>query len=225
MKTAVICAMEEEIKPITGLIPNTLRRREAGIDLSEIDFDGHTVLIALSGVGKANAASCAQHLISTHGCDRIINVGMAGSCGAVPLGGVIVPDKAVYHDLPMEWVALQSPFVESFTPDESLAQAAVSMCSRLEIPCARGTLATGERFVDDSADRADIRNRTGCSCIDMEGAAIAHVAMKNGVPFVCIKVMSDSADNSALDSFNDSLTVKEYCLRSAAIVCGMLTEL
>ena len=224
MKTAVICAMEEEIKPILSLIPNTLRRREAGIDLCEIDFDGHKVLIALSGVGKANAASCAQHLISAHGCDRIINVGMAGSCGSAPLGGVIVPDRVVYHDLPMEWAALQAPFVDSFTPDESLAQSAVFMCSRLEIPCARGTLATGERFVSVSADRADIQKRTGCSCVDMEGAAIAHVAMKNGVPFACIKVMSDSADDSALDSFNASLTVKEYCLRSAAIVCGMLTE-
>ena len=223
MKTAVICAMEEEIRPIIDVIPNTLRRREAGIELCEIDFDGHQVLIALSGVGKANAASCAQHLISAHGCGRIINIGMAGSCGSVPLGGVIVPDTAVYHDLPMEWVKMQSPFVDSFTPDESLAKLAVSICSQLDIPCSRGTLATGERFVNDSADRADIRARTGCSCIDMEGAAIAHVAMKNGVPFACIKIMSDSADDVAQDSFNNS--IKEYRLRSAAIVYGMLTEL
>ena len=34
-------------------------------------------------------------------------------------------------------------------------------------------------------------------CTEMEGAAIAHTAWKNGVPYVVIRAISDKADDSA----------------------------
>ena len=38
---------------------------------------------------------------------------------------------------------------------------------------------------------------TGACCTEMEGAAIAHAAFRNGIPFVIIRAISDKADNSA----------------------------
>ena len=42
-----------------------------------------------------------------------------------------------------------------------------------------------------------IIKNTGALCTEMEGAAIAHAAWRNGVPFVVIRAISDKADNSA----------------------------
>ena len=40
-------------------------------------------------------------------------------------------------------------------------------------------------------------NDTNALCTEMEGAAIAHGAWRNGVPFVVIRAISDKADDSA----------------------------
>ena len=37
----------------------------------------------------------------------------------------------------------------------------------------------------------------------MEGAAIGHTCYVNNIPFVIIRVMSDKADGSAHDNFNE----------------------
>ena len=44
---------------------------------------------------------------------------------------------------------------------------------------------------------AKIIANTGAYCTEMEGAAIAHTAWKNGIPFVILRAISDKADDSA----------------------------
>ena len=53
----------------------------------------------------------------------------------------------------------------------------------------------------------------------MEGAAIAHTAWRNGVPFVIIRAISDKADNSAqMDYPTFEAAAAKRC---AAVTCEM----
>jgi adenosylhomocysteine nucleosidase len=58
-------------------------------------------------------------------------------------------------------------------------------------------VATGDLFVAEKAAKDAIIAKTDALCTEMEGAAIAHTAYRNGVPFVIIRAISDKADNSA----------------------------
>ena len=60
-----------------------------------------------------------------------------------------------------------------------------------------GTVASGDQFVCDQVQKETIVKNTCAICTEMEGAAIAHAAWRNGVPFVVIRAISDKADNSA----------------------------
>ena len=60
-----------------------------------------------------------------------------------------------------------------------------------------GRVASGDLFVADRKAKERIIQRTGALCTEMEGAAIAHTAYRNGVPFVVIRAISDKADDSA----------------------------
>ena len=55
-------------------------------------------------------------------------------------------------------------------------------------------------------------------CVEMEGAAIAHIACKNDVPFVIIRAMSDNADETAREELVEKhFDISEYCDKAADI--------
>jgi len=60
-----------------------------------------------------------------------------------------------------------------------------------------GRVASGDQFVAEKAVKQRIIDVTGGLCTEMEGAAIAHTAYRNGVPFVILRAISDKADDSA----------------------------
>mgnify|MGYP000293281893 CR=1 FL=1 len=60
-----------------------------------------------------------------------------------------------------------------------------------------GRVATGDQFVADKALKETIIQNTGAYCTEMEGAAIAQAAYRNGIPYVILRAISDKADDSA----------------------------
>ena len=60
-----------------------------------------------------------------------------------------------------------------------------------------GRVASGDLFVAEKSAKERIIERTNAICTEMEGAAIAQTAYRNGVPFVILRAISDKADDSA----------------------------
>ena len=58
-------------------------------------------------------------------------------------------------------------------------------------------MASGDQFICSFEQKEKIIADTAAVCAEMEGAAIAHTAYRNGVPFVVIRAISDKADDSA----------------------------
>lgn len=63
-----------------------------------------------------------------------------------------------------------------------------------------GTIATGDRFVTGDAMRTAAIEATHADCVEMEGAAIAHIAAKNSVDCLVLRAISDNCDE-AYDAF------------------------
>ena len=56
---------------------------------------------------------------------------------------------------------------------------------------------SGDQFVSDKDKKKWLVDNFAGSCTEMEGAAIAHAAYLNKVPFLIIRAISDKADDSA----------------------------
>jgi adenosylhomocysteine nucleosidase len=56
---------------------------------------------------------------------------------------------------------------------------------------------SGDQFVSDKAKKQWLVDNFAGYCTEMEGAAIAHAAYLNKVPFLIIRAISDKADDSA----------------------------
>lgn len=143
--------------------------------------DGTALLV--TGLGKVRSATAlTRHLAAHPGrYRRVVNIGTAGALH-LQHAGLYVPSRVVEHDLSAaELTALGYPVRDSW-----------------EIPDGDGTvLATGDTFVNDEAQREQLSQRA--DLVDMEGAALVHVCAEFGLPIRLVKVVSDYADDSAMD--------------------------
>ena len=166
---------------------------------------GKDVTVVQSGVGKVNAAVCAQILISDMGADVLINTGIAGSLDAnIDIGDMVISTDAVHHD--MKAVAFGYPRGQvpgmktfSFPADEELVKMAAKANRKAnpDIQTFTGRIVSGDEFVASDEKKDELSRFFGGLCTEMEGAAIAHTAYLNHIPYVIIRAISDKADGSA----------------------------
>lgn len=203
-KLGIIGAMDVEVATLKERMENKTVRTIAGSDYCEGKLEGLDVVVVQCGVGKVNAALCAQILCSCFAVTHIVNTGIAGSLNAeLDIGDFVISQDAVYHDMDATnfgYPMCQVPGmpVLAFPADKDLAKAALLAAEQIHPGHVRmGRVATGDQFVAEKCLKETIISNTGAYCTEMEGAAIAHTAWKNGVPFVIIRAISDKADDSA----------------------------
>ncbi|MBR4017172.1 MAG: 5'-methylthioadenosine/adenosylhomocysteine nucleosidase [Oscillospiraceae bacterium] len=206
MKLGIIGAMDVEVATLKQLMQNKSERTVAGAVYCEGILEGLSVVVVQCGVGKVNAALCVQALCDLFMVTHIVNTGVAGSLNAsLDIGDLVISSDAIYHDFDCHvlndyYVVGQVPglSVRAFPADKMLTELAYSVADKA---CpghtAIGTIASGDQFVCGKEQKQQIVDDTNALCTEMEGAAIAHGAWRNGVPFVIIRAISDKADDSA----------------------------
>jgi len=81
-------------------------------------------------------------------------------------------------------------------------------------------VASGDAFVTEASLRARIVERFAPACVEMEGAAVAQVAIANGVPFAILRSVSDLAGHEASMSYEEFAVAAAHT--SARVVMAML---
>jgi len=77
---------------------------------------------------------------------------------------------------------------------------------------------SGTAFVADAAYRTYLSERLHAQCVDMETAALAHVARANGVPFIAFRSLSDLAGAEGFNADVAALFASGLAERNAAAV-------
>ena len=231
-KLGIIGAMDVEVATLKEKMENKAVRTIAGSDYCEGKLEGMDVVVVQCGVGKVNAALCAQILCSCYGVTHIVNTGIAGSLNAeLDIGDFVVSRDAVYHDMDATnfgYPMCQVPGmpVLAFPADDMLIRAAYQAADAAHSGHVRiGRVATGDQFVAEKTLKEKIIRNTGAYCTEMEGAAIAHTAWKNGVPFVILRAISDKADDSAeMDYPTFEAAAAKRCAQVAQSLAKRLAE-
>ena len=201
----IIGAMETEVKMLRSRLENQKCSEAVGLTFYEGTIGNKNVIIVKSGVGKVNAALCAQALVLKFGASKIINTGIAGACGGgLKIFDFVASTEAVYHDMDVEFFGYKAGQVPGFEPffkaDEKMTECAekafLNTKFASEHKILKGRIASGDQFISDSKVKNAIKEKFAPLCVEMEGAAIAHACTLNKVPFVIIRCMSDMADDS-----------------------------
>ena len=174
---AIIGAMDEEVAMLKEKMTEVQVESRACMEFYKGKLEGKDTVVVRSGIGKVNAAMCAQILADRYAPSCIINTGIAGSLDArINIGDIVISTDALQHDMDARafgYEAGQIPRVDtlSFPADETLVTLAKECCSRVNPEIGTFT--------------------------EMEGAAIAQVCYFNRIPFLILRAISDKADDSA----------------------------
>ncbi|MBP3656257.1 MAG: 5'-methylthioadenosine/adenosylhomocysteine nucleosidase [Clostridia bacterium] len=223
MRVGIICAGDREVAPFLPVIDRCRVTEKAMLRFYEGQISGVDIAALYSGVCKVNAAIAAQILIDSFGVNIIINAGTAGGMREdLNVFDLAISTETAYHDVAPDILTGFHPWMETvyFKADPQLLELSRKAVRRLE-PEGRvywGRMVTGEAFISDAGRKA-INERFSPLTVDMETASIAHVCHVNGIPFISIRCITDTAAHSGSAHF------EENCARASAIAKEMTAAL
>ena len=204
MKLGIIGAMAVEVELLKERMGDIRTESRSGMEFYTGKLGNVDAVVVQCGVGKVNAAICAQTLCAVYEVTHLVNTGIAGSLDAkLDIGDLVVSRDAMYHDFDCvhfgyEMGRVPGMDVTAFPADNAMIQYALLAGQEVHPGHVRlGRIASGDLFVAEKCAKNAIIEKTGAVCTEMEGAAIAHAAYRNSVPFVVLRAISDKADDSA----------------------------
>ena len=214
-KIAIIGAMDCEIEDIKKEVSDLKEQNYADLKIFTGTINNKVVILAQSGVGKVNAALNTQYIIDTFKPNIIINTGVAGGiANGLDVGDVVIGTYLVQHDFDVTVLGYARGYmctgIEKDKPtkyycDKNLIET-FQTCLEQNMPVTKihqGIIASGDKFVSGKEIKKEINEYFGALAVEMEGCAIAHTCFANNVPFVIIRCMSDTADDSVKETYSE----------------------
>ena len=221
----ILCPSDTELAPLLAHIQSPRTAQKAMLTFHKGTLAGANVVAVYSGVCKVNAAIAAQILIDTFGASAIFVVGTAGGMAEdVQLFDTVISQQTVYHDVADDILTEYHPWMPTnfFPADAKLLALAEAYSQLAPFPIRFGTIATGEAFITD-AGRAEICQKFAPLCVDMETASVAHVCYANGIPFLGVRSITDTAAHQGIENFEKNC--EQASERAAAAAMGILALL
>ena len=195
MKIGVIIAMDIEYRQMRDAIGGDTGR-----------LGNNDIVLWQCGIGKVNAAVGTMRLIQEHHPNAILSTGLAGGIDPqMQVGDILAATQCVYHDVDCGGIASGGvcPIGQvqglpaRYDADQRLLDHALKVESgKRKAESERlvtGLICTGDQFITDR-ERQNVIKRNfvdGLAC-DMESAAIAQTCYLMKVPFMSLRVISDT---------------------------------
>lgn len=165
-------------------------------------FEGYNSLI--TGIGKINAAYELTKAIQNKRPSLVVNLGSAGS-NYFQRGEVVYCTKFVQRDMDVRGLGYEL-YETPLSGLPPLLEYGLAMEGIRE-----GVCGTGDNFEMGHVV-------TAYNIVDMEAYALAMITMKENIPFLCLKYISDGADDNAAEDW----TIQVH---KAAVAYGELLKL
>jgi adenosylhomocysteine nucleosidase len=185
---ALIAAMDEELSDLRRFMTVTGVDERGGFVVYRCTHFGKQVLLVRSGVGRQRADRASRFLFDHYPVTAVVSFGFAGALnGSLRIGDVVACSSMICSD---------RSYGPRCSSDSALVSAARS-CSEPGLSCGVGV--TAPRLVASRSAKIALLETSEADIVDMESYWIGVVAAENGVPFVAVRSVSDSATDSLPD--------------------------
>lgn len=192
MKIGIIVAMSKELALLRPILNSTDTTVVNGLQFLHGSVANHQVVALQCGIGKVNAAIGTVTMIEHFAPDCIINTGVAGGADKqVSIMDIVVGEKVAYYDV---WCGPECEIgvVQGLPPYFCASKSIIEKMPKSPL-LKYGLIVSGDQFVESIQKVEKIKeNFPDAFAIDMESGAIAQVCELMKVPFLSMRVVSDS---------------------------------
>lgn len=220
----IIGAMQEEVELLLEGLEDAGKTEYPGVTLHRGLLDGLEVLVTVGGIGKVNAAMTSTYLLMA-GATQVVFTGVAGGIHPeLQVGDIVVSSDCVQHDVDVTALGYRLGEIPgeilSWPADEQLRALALEAAHEVQgVNVTGGRVVSGDTFVASPEKVAWLWQTFGAACAEMEGAAVAQVCARHGVPYVVIRSVSDTAGGDANVDYREFMPI--VARHSAQVVRGM----
>lgn len=200
-----VIAMEIEALPILNLLNTNKQFTLAGKKCYKGELFGNDVILIVSEIGKVNASSATQAIITRYPeIDKIINIGIAGAVNPnLKICDVCVVEKTMQYDFDVTSV-LDVPLGYITNIKQQYIYTNKKMYGNLMSVFKHSvSVATADRF-SSKIEEAELIKSLDCDLREMELGSIAQVCHLNQIPFISIKTISDTANGDTTGEFEEN---------------------
>lgn len=204
MKIGFVIADENEYYPFLDFAKENnakecIRRNRESVEFS---YMGKDIVAVKAGIGKVNAATVAAFLIADDNVDAIISFGLSGAISGLSKNDIVAGSS--YTECDFDLTAIGYPLgkkpqeVYIYEADKKLLDTALEIDGVKSAKCGCGDL-----FLADKEKKNLYKDTFGINEFDMETGAEASVCHDAGIPFLAIRQISDTADDTAAESYRE----------------------
>jgi adenosylhomocysteine nucleosidase len=242
--TAILGAYGDEITLLLEKVEHKKEYTIGGLTFTEGSLNGRHVVVALTGIGKVNAAITTTLAIEHFHPAEVLFSGIAGGIDpALSPGDLVIGTKLAYHDYGTLADSLvpdptRNPGTHQENPlffpcNDTLLKIAekISRGLTLEIPIeghppphiVSGILVTGDVFITSYPASRKLWQQWHAEATDMESAAVAQTCWQRNIPFIIVRSLSDAADSEAEKDIHRFYRVAAH--NAALLVIALTGEL
>lgn len=204
MKIGFVIADENEYYPFLAFAKEngakeSIRRNRESVEFS---YKGKDIVAVKAGIGKVNGATAAAFLISDDKVDTIMSFGLSGAISGLSKNDIVAGTSYTECDFDLTAIGYklgvkpQNKYV--YEADKKLLNAALEIEGIKTAACGCGDL-----FLADKERKSLYKDTFAIQEFDMETGAEASVCHDAGIPFLAIRQISDTADDTAAESYRE----------------------
>ena len=207
----IVFAMGMEAYPFLRRVEVTQRWRRGSATYRTVFFEGQQLMAVKCGIGPVKAQAALRRLDTRP--SAILSVGTAGALTeGLKVGDVIVASETLTKD------EAAAPLPCSTVLQEALGLA----CKKEGRFFTNAPLITMPKSVFRTNDRLRLHEATGAVAVDMESHALGREARNLGVPFACLRVISDDIHATSLPSKPHVAHVWRYPLKAPKMLMAIV---
>lgn len=188
-QTVCVLASESELRCLRRRIDGAHVQAGIGKECLSGSMRGRDVCIVRTGVGRRHASSAARVICRDLRPGLVIIAGAAGALDSCLQPGTVIVVEEVVREGTQEVIACPA----------DVSRRAVAALRAAGVKAGTGRCCQARSFVHRASHKQALGAETGAHVVDMESFALAAELRNAGVPFVDIRVVSDTARRDIVD--------------------------
>ena len=171
-------------------------------------YSEHDFVIMETGYGKVNIGSSLRYICEKYNIGAILCIGTCGSINDLnDIFTAVVPNSCLQFDVDFilnGYIPGQIPNISKavYNTNNDINNLLVTVCNKCDINYSNNIIASSDMFVSNYSLANSIRMEYNACAVDCESGSVGEYAYVNNIPYSCIKVISNYANNNGIKQYN-----------------------